>query len=367
MAPYATLLPELEQAIRRGSSRKRADMAERVTDLFIEAADHFDPRHIALFDQILGRLAGEIEQRTLASISRRLAPLERAPIRLIRRLAGDRDIAVAGPMLRISPRLADRDLVAVAQSMGSGHLLAISQRTTIAAPVTDVLVELGDDNVLHAVATNRGAKFSHAGFEALVRRAAGDDRLAETVALRPDIPAAHLRELVREATEIVRRRLLAAANPGTRQEISRVLAEVSTAVGASLAIAYQRAQRDVMTLIRQGQLDETRLLAVAENGQLEDTIAMLSALSGVPIATIERLFRAERSDGLLILGRAIGVQWPTVRAITVLQSGRSFGPNLEEARVNFERLSRTSAERVARFWRGSPSKAMSGGISVDVS
>jgi uncharacterized protein (DUF2336 family) len=353
MALYATLLPELEQAIRHGSTEKRADMAVRVTDLFIGAADHFDPQQIALFDQILGRLIEEIEQQTLAEISRRIAPVASAPIRLVRRLANDLDVAIAGPMLRISPRLADRDLAAVAQTKGPQHLLAISQRTMITVPITDILVQRGDDRVLHAIAANRGAQFSNGGFDILVARSLRDDQLAETVGLRPDIPAAQLRQLVRKATEIVRRRLIAAANPAAKQAISEVLTQVSAEVGAKVTTAYQAAQRNVLTLVREGRLDEAQLRAVAKNGQFEETVAMLSALSRIPIEVVERLMRGQRLDGLLILGRATGIEWPTVRAMIVLRSGVPSGPSIEEAKTNFERLSRASAERVARFWRGS--------------
>jgi uncharacterized protein (DUF2336 family) len=352
MALYATLIPEFEAAIRQGSDAKRAAMAERITDLFIDAADRFDAVQIALFDEILGRLIDEIEHKTLAEISRRIAPVAHAPIGVVRRLAGDDNINVAGPVLRGSPRLADTDLATIATRMGPPHLLAISQRARIAAPVTDILVERGDTSVLRTIADNRGAQFSNLGFATLVKRAVGDDGLVETVGLRPDIPAAHLRNLVREATEIVRRRLLAAAEPGVRNEVSEALAEVAAEVGAKVANAYRDAQRAVMALASAGKLDESQLRAFATNGQLDETTVTLSALARVPIEVVERLMRGDRLDGLLILARAIGIEWPTVRAIIVLRTGRAAGPTHDDLKSNFERLSRSSAERVAGFWRG---------------
>jgi uncharacterized protein (DUF2336 family) len=357
MALYASLIPELEAAIRQGSGAKRATMAERITELFVDASDRFDAMQIALFDEILGRLIEEIEHKTLAEISRRIAPVERAPIGVVRRLAGDGNISVAGPMLRLSPRLADADLAAIASRMGPPHLLAISQRANIATPVTDILVERGDSSVLQAVADNRGAQFSNLGFGTLVRRAGDDDRLLETIGLRPDIPPRHLRSLVREATEIVRRRLLAAADPGVKNEVSAALAEVAAEVGAKVANAYRDAQKTIMALVSAGKLDESQLRAFATNGQLDETIATLSALARVPIELVERLMRGERLDGLLILGRAIGVDWLTVRAIIALRTGRTAGPALDDLKSNFERLSRSSAERVARFWRGGAAEA----------
>jgi uncharacterized protein (DUF2336 family) len=352
MALYASLIPELETAIRQGSDAKRAVMAQRITDLFIDAADRFDAVQIALFDEILGRLIDEIEHKTLAGIARRIAPVAQAPIGVVRRLAGDLNIGVAGPLLRKSPRLGDSDLAAIANRMGPPHLLAISQRASIAIPVTDILVERGDDSVLEAVAINRGAQFSSLGFGTLVRRAMGNDKLVETVGLRPDIPVEHLRTLVREATEIVRRRLIAAAAPGVHSQVSQALAEVAAEVGANVATAYHDAQQTVMALASAGKLDESQLRAFAASGQLNETIATLSALSGVPIEVVERLMHGDRLDPLLILGRAVGIEWPTARAIIVLRTGRTTGPIMDDLKSNFERLSRSSAERVVRFWRG---------------
>jgi hypothetical protein len=80
-------------------------------------------------------------------------------------------------------------------------------------------------------------------------------------------------------------------------------------------------------------------------------------LARVPIEVVERLMRGDRLDGLLILGRAIGIEWQTVRTIIVLRTGRTAGPALDDLRSNFERLSRSSAERVARFWRGGAGEA----------
>src|SRR5579859_5130772 len=132
MALYANLIPELETAIREGSDHKRAAMAARITDLFISTAGRFDAVQIALFDEILSRLIEEIEIKTLAEIAQRIAPVERAPIGVVRRLAGDDDIGVAGPVLRQSSRLADAELAAIASRAKAAHLLAISQRARLA-------------------------------------------------------------------------------------------------------------------------------------------------------------------------------------------------------------------------------------------
>jgi len=350
MARYPTLIPELEGAIEHGSAAKRAVMAQRVTDLFIDVADRSDAAHVALFDEVLGRLIERIESPARAGISRRLAPVEGAPAGVVRRLAGDGDIEVAEPVLRVSPRLADSDLAAIARRMGPRHLLAIAQRSTVAALVADILVERGDQVVLQAVAANKSARLSDLAFGTLVERAVGDDALAETVGRRPDIPAAHLRRLVKEAAEAVRRRLMAAASaaPG---EIGEAPAPISADMGAAAAPAYAQAQRTVVALVRAGELDEAALIAFARNGQFEETVAALSALARLPIAAVERILRGDRLDALLIVGRAIGIAWATVKAVLALRSEPANRHSLDDAKTNFERLPRQGAQRVVQFWR----------------
>src|SRR5262249_60110704 len=129
-----------------------------------------------------------IETKARAELPNQLAPVGNAPTQVVRRLARDDDIAVAGPLLKQSPRLAETDLVDIAQTKSQAHLLAISERPGIAEPVTDVLVRRGDQEVVRSVADNPEARISEGGFFTLVDRAEKDGVLAEKVGLRPDIP-----------------------------------------------------------------------------------------------------------------------------------------------------------------------------------
>jgi len=156
----------------------------------------------------------------------------------------------------------------------------------------------------------------------------------------------------------VRRRLLAAAVPDALSEVSAALAEVAAEVGENVARSHRDARQAVSELANAGKLDESQLCAFAGNGQLDETIAALSALAEVPIEAVERLMRADGFDGLLILARATGIEWPTMRAIIALRTGRATGPIFEALRTNFDRLPRSSAQRVVRFWRhGNPRSA----------
>ncbi|KAB2882485.1 MAG: DUF2336 domain-containing protein [Pseudorhodoplanes sp.] len=361
MPPVASLIPELEEVLQHGSPEKHGDVLRQITTLFLQSAPRFNEDHIRLFDDVFGRLIEEIESKARAELSRRLAPIANAPTELIRRLAEDDDIMVAGPVLAKSPRLADTDLLSIARSKGQSHLYAISGRENLNESITDVLVSRGDQDVVRKVAENPGARLSDSGYARLVKRAERDSALAESVAQRSDIPAYLFRELLLRATEVVQRRLLAAAKPETQAEIRRVLAKVSTEVGAGVPADrdFSAAWADIDKLAAAGTLDERCLADHAGKGRYEHTVVALSKLCAVPIEVVDKLMNGERPDPILILCKANGFSWSTARALILVRPGLGgkSSATLDEAQANFERLSPATAQRVVRFWQAGQGRA----------
>ena len=351
MGAAVSLIPELEDVIRHGTRAKRVDALQRITALFLDGAEGYSNAHVDLFDDVFGLLIEEIETKARAELSRHLAPVGNAPVKVLRTLANDDDIAVAGPVLKYAPRLAETDLVGVAKTKSQAHLQAISARPALGEAVTDVLVRRGDREVARCVADNRGARISRNGFVSLVRRAEDDGILAEKVGLRPDIPEPMFRELLIKATAVVRDRLLVAA--GGKAEIHRVLAKVSKEVGARVGPRdYGAAQRVVLSLDRAGRLNETALAAFCAESKFEETVVALATLAKVPVNVADRLLGGERPDPVLILCRAIGLNWATVKAIIMLRpDAKSASHGLDSAFANYERLSNSTARRVVRFWQ----------------
>jgi uncharacterized protein (DUF2336 family) len=353
-AAALSLIPELEDVIQHGTREKRADALQRITALFLDGASQYSDEHVDLFDTVFVLLIEEIETKARAQLSNRLAPVHNAPAKVLRTLAKDDDISVAGPVLKLSPRLPEADLIDVARTKSQAHLHAIAGRRALGEAVTDVLVRRGDRDVARGVASNRGARISHAGFLNLVQRAEDDGVLAEKVGLRPDIPAPMFRELLVKATAVVRDRLLDSAPADIKAEICRVLARVSKEVGARVGPRdYNAAQRVVLRLDRAGRLNEATLAAFAGDGKYEETVVALATLTKVPVSVADRLMTGERPDPVLILCKAIGLGWPTVKAIIALHPDGKGSSNqgLDSAFANYGRLSASTAQRVVRFWQ----------------
>lgn len=352
-----SLIAELESAIQSGSKDKRVDTLRRITDLFVSDADRLNDQQIDVFDDLLGHLIKRIEGKALAELSGRLGPLNNAPIEVVRRLARDDNIEVAEPVLTQSPRLSDNDLIDIASTKTQAHLLAISARPKVGAGVTDALLQRGDRQVMHQLAKNSGANFSENGFATLVRHSERDEQLAEMVGLRLDVPLRQFRQLLLRAAEAVRSRLLALAGPESREQIQRVLAAISEDAQHEAALKsehdYAEAEARVQAMQREGKLGEASFLEFAHAGRFADIVIALSQLCGAPSKLVENLLESQHREAFLVPCRTAGLEWPTVRAILTCRSrGRTMSnQDIEAARADYFKLSRTSAGRVLRFWR----------------
>jgi uncharacterized protein (DUF2336 family) len=158
-----SLIVDLEKAIEGGSQDKGVETLRRVTDLFLNVADRLDEAQVGVFDEVLSHLIKRMERNAVAALSARLAPVDNAPIALIRTLARDDEIAVAGPVLAQSVCLTTHDLVEIAQTKSQAHLLAISGRAQLEDAVTEQLLSRGDSAVIHRIAERIDARPSEPG------------------------------------------------------------------------------------------------------------------------------------------------------------------------------------------------------------
>src|SRR5438876_9999538 len=141
MSTDNSLLGDLESAISGGSSERRSEMLRRITDLYVAAAPTIGDAKAAVFDDVFAHLMREIEQKALLELSERMASVDNAPERLIRRLAEDDAIEVSGPVLARSGRIAEADLLAIASTKGQAHLEAIASLPEHGESITAVLVQ----------------------------------------------------------------------------------------------------------------------------------------------------------------------------------------------------------------------------------
>jgi uncharacterized protein (DUF2336 family) len=350
-----SLLDELETTLASGTSSRRIEILTSVTDLFINGAQRFSEAQIGVFDDVMARLMVRIEAKARAKLAQRLASIANAPSNVIHLLASDDDIEVARPVLTRSERLGEHTLVATANSKSQQHLYAITQRDALSEAVTDILVERGDRDVVHAVVKNRGARFSDAGFRVLVTRSDGDDALASEVGMRSDIPRPHFLMLLEKASSVVRARL-AAENPQASTTIDGVMAEVVGGMRDEIrnsSPAFAAAEAEVARQNRIRRIGETEIYQYARERKFEETAIALSLLCDTPIDVVERALLDPGAEIVLILAKVAGLSSTTTKAVLLLRAAdRGMSTeDLERALMSFNRLQPETAKRVLGFFR----------------
>jgi uncharacterized protein (DUF2336 family) len=354
MTQTKSVLRDLEEAIARGSAESRARALWHTTDLLI--AGRYCEEDVATFGEVIDRLADEIELAARAQLAERLAPIDNAPIKVIHKLAFDDAIEVAGPVLRNSERLDDDALVVNASTKSQAHLLAISQRKSIAEDVTDVLVERGNREVINSVARNEGARFSGAGFLHMVKRAEGDSILAENLGLRKDIPRMVFQQLIAKASDEVKNRL-AQERPGMFDEIQDSVVDVAGDLQSKfgpVSRGYFVAKRVVSIQHRLGNLNERSISEYARSHRIDEVTIGLSLLCALPPDVVERSLLFERNrEMLLILAKSLGFSWDTTMSLLFLgaKDHRITAGDLRQLATEYEYLNPETSKTVVEFYQ----------------
>jgi uncharacterized protein (DUF2336 family) len=350
-----TLIDELEDVITDKNILDRAAMLRRVTDLFVLASSKLSDEQVALFDDVMSRLLEEIETSARAAFGHILATVPEAPPKVVRMLALDDAIDVAGPILAHSGQVDDLTLVEGAKTKSQAHLLAISRRNRLAEPVTDILVERGDRQVALSTAENPGALFSEFGYSTLVQRSSSDDELAACIWLRPEIPRQHLLKLFADASDSVKFKLTS-KDPRKASFILEIVAQASQQIqkrAREVSAGYAAAHSHVQSLHESGGLNETQLAKVARAGKFDETAVALSFICELPIALVERAFVDDRSEQIIVIAKAFGLSWETIKVILLLQDKvkNDSKRKLDQHFETFTRLQVETAKKAIQFYR----------------
>lgn len=355
MSQSLQIIDELELALNSNSIEQHNSILKKVTALFLGSRDSITEEISSVFDDVILRLVDHVERRARAELSWDLAPVAYAPLNVVRRLASDDDIAIAGPVLARSPRLTDQNLVEVARTKGQSHLSKVAERAQLSQAVTDVLIDRGNQQVVTKVASNAGARFSRTGMSMLVMRASGDDELTYAMSRRSDVSRRLFKRLLSYATEQARQRMLATSAPADREAINRVLAQLADQAGSQTISQkeYAAAQRLVHTFSQDTEQTRSKVLQFADGYRIAELVAAMSILSGVPIALVSRLICDTEPFGAMVMCKAIGLAWMVAHAVLNNLPGISEDreEKLGEMEEHYAHMSAESAERLLCYWQ----------------
>jgi uncharacterized protein (DUF2336 family) len=331
---------------RDGDEAVRHDLARKISRLApgLSAQEHdrlrratYEVLEVLVLDQIV---------KVRQIIAETLKDVVDAPPEIIRRLARDYEIAVAGPVLQFSPLLSDADLLEIIGGKPiAGAVEAVARRRHLRETVTDAIGASGDTVAITALLENKSAQIREETLDRLVDRAPGVIAWHRPLVDRPRLPggaalklasfvAASLLDVLRtrrdldpemakEVSTIVMRRLneegLVAAAPEKEK------APAATSIDAAL----ERARRLQAT----GTLSDEAVTSALHQGDRSFVRAALSVLSDLPVEGVDRVLAAHSAKGIVALAWKAGLAMPTAVRLQIVL-GHIVQPALVKPRVD---------------------------------
>lgn len=314
----------------KGNLLLAGDAEPMVREALAEKVAHFGRRVGMSSDQarsdeimaeVMSRLAADPVDRIRAFAANVLKDADDADPSVIVRLARDRQIAVAAPVLQYSPLLSDADLLSIIEAgPAEGVLAAIARRRFVDARVTDAIVSSSDSPAITHLLKNANINLQEETLDALIDGASVEPKWQEPLVFRRELSESALDRLVDLAAPHVLDHILARGDlpPQTASAVARAIEdslrhrEVEKPVGepksreAAEALCQSSLTR-MRALKDAGQLDEMVLTVALLTDHDEDLVAGLAVSSGLDVATIREIAAARSARAICALAWSAGL------------------------------------------------------------
>jgi uncharacterized protein (DUF2336 family) len=350
----ASRLTDLIALAEEPSSAKRRELLRGLTDVFFSVPSA-NPTELALFDTVMGQLAGEMEDAVRAQLAGRMADSVSPPPQLMNRLAVDSSMTVAEPVLSRGV-LSEATLMQIAASEGQERLRAISRREHVPQAVSHAIVQRSDDETLGVLLRNNGAEMSRATQESVIERAAANPALHEAVIDRHNLPVDLLNEMYFVVEARLRDRILARNVQLDPAELEAALEAGRKSVAArdgSLPADYAEAERYVRALVQRGGITPSILASMLRNRETTRFLVALAEMTDIDFHAARRILEARELDALAIVCKSAGFDRSLFMTFAVLMlDGERDAINAARGHGElYDQLSRDAAQRTIRFWR----------------
>ena len=348
-------LVDFERVESTHTQEERNRLMTHVVQLYALTTDRITPEQLAVYDNVLVRLADMVEEEALAFVAEKLAPLARAPQGMVRKLAHE-PIHVARPLLEQSPVLTDDDLTDIVVKRGEDHIDAIASREHLGPGVSAAIVEHGNNPVKIKLTRNEGARICEESYVKLVRDARADEKLQSSLADREDLPVGVVRALVDVASVAVRRKLLRHGRPEIAKRVTEAAGLAAERLSNEqwlLRYDFDAASRSVSMGLKKQPVNEGSVASMARAGKFAEAVVLFSLCAGVALEEAKHWCVRADPKPFLIVSKAMGFSTDTVA--TFLRLGpwlrRLDRDDRERALFEYDGLDSVMAQQIFQEWK----------------
>jgi len=230
--------------------------------------------------------------------------LKDVPADVVRRLARDDVIEVAGPVLRFSPLLTDDDLISIIRADPvPGALSAIARRDTVAERVSDSIVARADEAAVADLLANPKAQIREETLDVILDQASAVEIWHQPLTRRPMLSPRAITRLAEFIAESMLDALRARADLDGETAV-----KLADAVRVRLARkasgsepAAEGPDEEARRLHAEGALDESILAERLAAGRRDFVVAGLALRAALDRRSVERILAAQSAKAALAL------------------------------------------------------------------
>ncbi|MGB0670719.1 MAG: DUF2336 domain-containing protein [Rhodospirillales bacterium] len=287
----------------------RGELAEKVANLVPGIALEDQEKLGSATLEALERLAQDEAVRIRALIAETLKDVAGAPPHVIRRLARDRSLSVAQPVLRYSPVLTTDDLLEIiASSPIDGALKSIAGRSSVEEAVSDAVAASNDIDAISELLGNPNAQIREATLDAIVDQAEDIVMWHAPLVKRPRLSNRTALKVARFVANDLLSEMLdridldAETLSQVRETLDRRLSEGQGE--ADEADGEETALEEAKRLGRDGKLDGQAIVAAIDRRDRPLVRAFLAVKIGLDPDMVDKIFAAKAARAIVALAWA---------------------------------------------------------------
>lgn len=327
----------------------KGGLAASIAKMCLDARADLTPEELALTFEILRQLIDKVEVQIRRYIADYLAERSDVPADMLHFLAND-VINVAYPILVHSRQLTEDDLLAVVESRGRQHAVAVARRSGLSERLSGRLVETGDIDVMLQLLKNFTAQIGVDAYAAMARRSILEENLQAPLLHRRDLPPEIARRMYSWVGGALREYIM--------QNFKIAPDVLDKAVDQAVEKAFVAGIDEAVRAGVDGADHAQRLLGGLDRSGDVGFMGAFAELTGLEMATVSDLFRDGAVEPIAIACKAFGLstdQFQSVlntmlseRRVTEMNGGGGFKGVLRF----YQRIDSTSARLVVSAWRG---------------
>jgi len=288
----------------------REELAFKIGRLVPTLTEHESQQLADMTFQVLEILAQDQMPLIRSIIADEIKHLDHVPKRLIKRLAEDAEITVAGPILEYSPLLTDEQILQIVTSGLRGGLLeAVARRKNISNRISQAVVDQDEDPAIAELLKNQTAEISDKLMEEIAMHAETRPDLHLPLVDRRSLSKATLRRIATFVSAALVERMI--SSNSLEEDLAH---EIRLAVRERIDAGDTEEEKpkagnsakDAEKLFKSGKLDEYAVLDAIDDGSTEFLQRSYELLTELPAEHVQKMLHSGSAKGLCALAWKAG-------------------------------------------------------------